>query len=558
MRQKTSIDLPFPKLGLIESTARREQPELSAYNVQNMRAFSPLSGRSRGAQRAGIGKWSSAQIAGASGRIQCLNHVVTIQASTEAQSSMQIRSTTAIAVNAGKIRKFTKTASLTPTGVSDPDLLATAPFIMSEVMNQKVYFCDGTNYKKYDPATGTNGTVSAWTAATAGTIPANGADKPRLMATWNNRMVLSGIKSDPQNLFLSARGDPENWDYNPTPNVASQAVAFGTTEDLAKLPEPVMALMPYNNDVMFVGLDHSIYAISGDPMMGGQVDLVSDITGVAFGRSWCKSPEGHLYFFGSRGGVYRMSPGSIPERITANRFEKRLASIDLDQHYVQLVWDDEAVGVRVFVTNLASYPSENFFYDVRNDGWFRDVFDNKDHQPCAVHVFDGDDPGDRVIWFGGQDGYVRYPSAQWSSDDGTAIDSFVVFGPVQSEGGNVPFVVSELQAILDDVSDSVEWELAVGNSAEDAVFNAGGHVLQEDGGRILLEDGLGYWLLEGAFSQGNATGTFSPTRSYIANPRRRGFAAYVKVGNSTLDEKWEMEYVRMVLSLVPTSKRRRL
>jgi len=200
MRQQTAIDLPFPRLGLIESTARREQPELSAYDLKNVRYYSPTSGRGRGAQRAGSGKWSSAQIAGASGRIQNLNHVVTIQGSTEAQTSMQIRTTYPVAVMAGKIRLFSTTASLTPTGVSDPDLLATAPFIMSEVMNQIVYFADGAGYFQYDPSTGSNGTVSAWTAS-AGTIPANGADKPRLMCTWNNRMILSGIKSDPQNIF---------------------------------------------------------------------------------------------------------------------------------------------------------------------------------------------------------------------------------------------------------------------------------------------------------------------------------------------------------------------
>lgn len=557
MRQKTQIDIPFPRLGLIESTALREQPELSTLDVQNMRAFSPFSGRSRGSQRSGIGKWCTAQIAGSSGRIQCLNHVVTIQASTESQLAMQVRAVTPIAVIDGKVRTFDATQSLTPTGVSDPDLLATAPFIQSVVYGQKVYFCDGTKYVKYDPATGANGTVSAWSAATAGTIPANGADVCRLIATWNNRVVMSGIKSDPQVIFMSAMGDAENWDYAPSPQVVTQAVAFGTTEDTATLPEPVMSLMPYSSDVMFVGLDHSIYAISGDVMMGGQVDLISDITGTAFGDCWCRSPEGHLYFFGSRGGVFRMVPGSQPERITATRFERRMAGIDLNTHYVRLVWDDEEIGVRVFVTSLAGRITDNYFYDVRNDAWFRDVYGNQNHNPVAVHVYDGDDPDDRTLWLGGQDGYVRYASTRFTSDDGTAIDSHVVLGPLQSEGGNIPFVVTELQGILDSTSSNVTWELGVGNSAEDVSFNSGGYLLLPDGGRIILEDGSGYLLLENT-SATNLTGTLSPTRSYVANPRRRGMAAYIKLSNETLDEAWEMEYVRVSLSVVTSSKRRRL
>jgi hypothetical protein len=553
VRQTTSIDIPFPRLGLIESTARREQPELSAYDVKNMRYYSPTSGRGRGAQRSGLGKWSSAQIAGASGRIQNLNHVVTIQASTEAQGSMQIRTTYPVAVMAGKVRLFSSSASLTPTGVSDPDLLATAPFIMSEVMNQKVWFCDGTNYRKYDPVTGSNGTVSAWTAATAGTIPANGADVARLMCTWNNRMVLSGIKSDPQNIFMSAKGDPENFDYNPTPNVATQAVAYGTTKDLTKLPEPVMSLMPFNKDIMFIGGDHSIYVQSGDPMLGGIVELVSDITGTAFGPCWCKDPIGNIYFFGSRGGVYRIPPGGVPERITANRFEHRLANINLDTNLVSLAWNDEAIGVEVYVTNLAGRPSEHYFYDQRSDAWFRDVFDNDNHNPCAVHVFDGDDVGDRVTWIGGQDGYVRYKDRQFNNDDGTAIDSFVVIGPVQSEGGNVPFIVTAVQGILPGGSSDAYWELSTDIAATAARINVGGFLLQETGDKILLEDLSGFILLD-ADTTYNETGTFTALSRIIANPMRSGYAAYLLVGNNTLGERWEMEYVRMTLSVAPTSR----
>ena len=134
MRQRTTLDLPFPKLGLIESTALREQPELSCLDIQNMRAWSPTTGRSRGAQGAGYGKWCSAQIDGTNGRIQCLNHAVTIQASTEDQAAMQIRTTTPVAVLAGNIRSFSTTASLTPAGVAGPRLFATRPLLLSAVL----------------------------------------------------------------------------------------------------------------------------------------------------------------------------------------------------------------------------------------------------------------------------------------------------------------------------------------------------------------------------------------------------------------------------------------
>lgn len=556
MPQRTTLEIPFPKLGLIESSALREQPAESCIDVQNMRVFSPLSGRARGAQRAGLGKWCSAQIGGASGRIQCLNHVTTIVTNTVAQTAMNVRTVTPVAVQAGKIRTFNATQSLSPTGVSDPDLLATAPFIQSAVFAQKVYFCDGANYRKYDPSTGSNGTVSAWTAATAGTIPANGADVCRLIVGWNNRLVMSGIESDPQNIFFSAWGDAENWDYAPADPVSTQAVALGTTEGLSKLPEPVMSLMPsHNQDLLYVGGDHSIYVIAGDPMLGGTVERVSNITGTAFGSAWCNTPRGNLYFFGSRGGVYRMAPGAVPERITANRIEKRLQNIDLDAHFVQLVWDDEEIGVRVVVFSLTGNVTDCFFYCERSDSWMRDVYDDANHIPAAIHVYDGDDPEDRVIWYGGQDGYVRYHSPAFYDDDGTVIDSYVVLGPIQIEGGNMPFIVSDLQALLASGSDPVAWELAIADDAAAVEFNSGGYWLRESGGRWMLEDGSGFWLLEGS-STTNPTGTFTATRSYVANPRRRGYTAYVRLRNSTAGQRWEMEYLRAALSASPTSKRR--
>ena len=76
---------------------------------------------------------------------------------------------------------------------------------------QKVWFADGTNWCYYDPTTNA---VSTWTA-NFGALPGviGSLNTPRLICTWRGRTVLSGLIDDPENWFMSAVGDPTDWDY---------------------------------------------------------------------------------------------------------------------------------------------------------------------------------------------------------------------------------------------------------------------------------------------------------------------------------------------------------
>src|SRR5581483_8833081 len=132
---------------------------------------------------------------------------------------------------------------------------------------------------------------------------------PRLLCAWRNRMVLSGLPADPQDYFMSAAGDATDYDYNPAPSVETQAVA-GNLTPAGLVPDTVTALVPYSDDVLIFGCDSHVYQMTGDPMAGGRIDLVSDGTGMAWGNAWCKAPDGTVYFMGSRGRVYQMAPGS--------------------------------------------------------------------------------------------------------------------------------------------------------------------------------------------------------------------------------------------------------
>ena len=55
-RRKTRFDMPWPVNGLVDSVAYENQPRGSSVDLQNVRAYDPGTGRSRGAQRAGLAK----------------------------------------------------------------------------------------------------------------------------------------------------------------------------------------------------------------------------------------------------------------------------------------------------------------------------------------------------------------------------------------------------------------------------------------------------------------------------------------------------------------------
>ena len=525
------------------------QPEGTTADALNVRAFDVSSGRSRGAQRSGLSKYVSTVIVTGK-RVQDINHSVVISSAASSMTALGIRSVRGIAVCDGTVKKFTSsTVSALTSGGSA--LSSTAPVIFSAAFfGGDIYFADGASAKFYDQSADD---VAAWTAS-AGSLPKSGDNYPRLIETWRGRIVQSGIKTDPHNWFMSAVGDATDWDYAPTTETETQAVA-GNNSAAGQPPDTINTIIPYNDDVLIFGCDHSIWQLSGDPQAGGRLDLVSDVTGMAFGRPWCKSPEGNIYFYGSRGGVFVMTPSNAPQRLSVGRIEERLNRVDLNTTIVRMAWNDREMGVHVFLSRLDAMPCEHWFYDVRNDSWWRDRFTTVSMNPVAVHVIDGDDPNDRTILIGSENGYIRRLNSDVFTDDGDAIESYVLLGPVQIDGGNIPFVVSEIQGFLAAGSNDVDYVFYMGDAAEDVyAFIEGGYALSENG-KILLEDGSGSILLNS--SQVTPDGALSAVRSVVHYPRKRGYAAYLKVGNMQSTKWWAMESMRLAINAVGTSRGRR-
>jgi hypothetical protein len=466
MPRISPVRIPWPLRGINRNFGFQGQPGGTTPDALNVRSIDPVSGRSRGAQRAGLTRYLDGELT-ASSPIQCLDHA-TIAAGYTGATTLNTRTIYQVAVAAGNVALFTAGTTFTMAASGTGALSATAPVIHSAELFGKVYFADGTSQKLWDAATNA---VQAWTL-TAGTFPQSGANKPRGICMWRSRIVLWGLVGDDHNYFMSAVGLPLDFDYFPADVTQAIAVA-GNLSVAGRIGDVINCMIPASDELMIVGCDHSIWIIHGDPAAGGSATQLSTVTGMAFGAPYCIDAFGNVWFMGSRGGVYRMSSGGgIPERVTTDSIDDDLADLDLSTTLVKMAWDDRHQGVHLFLTQLDGDEATHFYLDTTNQGWWADRFASTDLDPTAVHVFDGDDPSDRVILLGCRDSRVRYIDLAAKHDDGHCIDSYVFLGPIRTNKPMTRVMLRELQGTLASESGQVGYDLLAGVSVEAAVTSA--------------------------------------------------------------------------------------
>jgi len=351
-------------------------------------------------------------------------------------TSGSVRTSTIVAVCNGIASKISLAGA--PTTITGGPIDANAQYIDSAVLFGKLFFLDGKDIWTYDPI---EDTIAVYESNSPGKF----LPRCKLLASWRGRLVGARPADNANNWFMSKLGDPFNCDLAPFTITEVQAV-LGSDSRAGIAPDAITSLIPYNDDLLIFGCDHSIHRMTGDPMAGGEFHLISDITGIAFGRAWAKDPEGVIYFFGSKGGVYRMLPGGLPQRMTLNRIERRLADIDLTTNRIEMAWSYDEDGLRVMVVPYGAGGThvEHYFWERKTDAWHVDDYGKvgtTSVQPTCLFVSDGDLPADRKLLFGCEDGRVRYHDRDALADDTEPINSFALMGPFvpDNEGMQVRF-----------------------------------------------------------------------------------------------------------------------
>lgn len=437
-----------------------------------------------------------------------------IRLCTVTQADGSSRSTFNYAICNGAVKHVTASAVNAVSGSAS--LNTTARWVSMAAGLNLVLITDGLNYYKIDVLTGTYGTVSAWTAS-VGEIP----KRARQVYIWGGMAVLIDFEHDPHQWALSTVGDFDDWDFFPIRTDIVGAV-LGSGSQAGLCPDIITTFVPFSDDLAFFGGDHTIQRMTGHPSDGGRFDLVTDITGMARGRSWCKSPSGTVYFVGSRGGFFAINPGSTPQEISVEPLSDRFRDLDIGSNKIQLLWNDKEKGVHVFVTPYSAGETTHYFWSAREDAWWPDRFTNTNHDPLAVWVFDGDSTNDRAILLGGRDGYVRKFDELARDDDGTAIDSWC-YMPVMA-GQHSELRLSNFRCVLGNSSDPVEFKLFAIDQPDFNLINT--DPLDPD-------SNVPPWI----------TKSIERGRNSNIRDRIRGNAVLVRVRNNDADERWSVETI---------------
>ena len=274
----------------------------------------------------------------------------------------------------------------------------------------------------------------------------------RIIKLYRGRVLMAGLVTDPQNWFMPVAGNPLDWDYGATPISATMAVA-GNNTDSGKCPDIITCLAPYSDDIMFIGGDHTLWMLRGDPAEKGRIDNISYQTGIAGPDAYTFDPNGIFYFFGA-GTLWRMAIGGVPEPLSRNRMDSTFGAISLVTNTIHLAWDNARHGLFIFVVPSVEGSTTHYYWDERTDSFWKLVFPDA-QGPTTVFAFDGDNPNDNALMLGGWDGYIRQIDSSATDDDGTAISSYVLYAPISVGGPTVNTRISSITAVLDTDSDDV-------------------------------------------------------------------------------------------------------
>jgi len=323
------------------------------------------------------------------------------------------------------------------------------------VRGPKIYAISETGIVCLDSLTG----VVDQVVASRGEIPAGAVAG----CFYRDRLVLIGADNV---VYASRQGDPTDWDYGADADDPGRAVAFQLA-DAQEHGVPPVALMPFEDRILFIGAVRSLWAIHGDPATG-VLRTVSRGVGIVGRTAWCVIQDSRagdslaqrgVAFLGDDG-LYMLSPeGAGPVPLSKTVLPQEFRS---DSAAVSLVFSPRERGIYVFLTPAAS-AGLHWFVDLVH-GAFWPMRLQRSHQPTVACLHDGD------VVLAGQDGHLRRVGGE--TDDGMPISSHVLFGPLRVGSVGAYGRILWLVAGMATGSGPVTWRIVVGQTAEDAARRA--------------------------------------------------------------------------------------
>ena len=404
---------------------------------------------------------------------------------------------------------------------------------------QKVYLVDGKNYRVYDP--GSNA-IADWNADGEVTLPGgdgttglNGTGtydenaRCSIIEVYNGRIVMAGKSDEPHNWFMSAIGDPLDWNLAET--IEQGGAVTGSSTTIGESSSAITALIPTSDDRLVVASSTSMHILTGDPAIPATqfISLSRDV-GIVGQNAGCYGPNKTVYFMGENG-LYTLQPNQYDvtqsSRISLGKLDSTISKINFATYHCRLVYEHGVHGIHVFLTPVTrnSDPLQHFFYDTRTES-FWEMECPSVVGPTASVDFNNLDPDSRKLLLGGYDGNVRMFDSVSKDDDGTKIDSHVWIGPLQI-GSDREAKLTQLIAVLDEQTDGLGYEIYAADTVEAAKA-----------------------------SEPIVSGEWSSGRNASARMRVRGSAIFVRLKSDAVALPWSIESLTATLAVAGKVRQR--
>lgn len=278
---------------------------------------------------------------------------------------------------------------------------------------------------------------------TSGTFPDGGSNIASLC--WG-RLFLNSI-THPHQWFCSRVNDPLDFLLVVDDVAAPQNSQTNTKAGL--VGDQLVALIPYKGNMQVFGCLNHMFVMRSDPARGGAFTTLSDATGIFSSSSYCWDDKDNLFFVGSDG-VYVLSSsdiinGSAPTNVTKEMVPKLLDDMALNRRTdrLSMAYDKNKYGIMVSAVQNDGAWKSIFWLDLRTGGVFPDNY-NASHLPTSLYFHNARKKSERVLLAGCQDGYIRTWDDAQKDDDGVAIGSKALIGPIVTQDIKRTVTVDEL------------------------------------------------------------------------------------------------------------------
>lgn len=339
------VPFVFPLKGKSQGWSRDAQPEGTTPDCLNVLPFD-LTSRMRGGARAGFAKANAGALGTSAPYIQAISEVDSINFVTT------LRQTFFAAFTQGTVYSGPNPATLTAADNLAMTNPAATGIYQTTQAQARLIFLDGVTVwqmiPSYDSSAGGYHAVYDYIgAAHGGTSPA--AYGYQCCCTYRGRLVLAnqGPTGNPQTWIMSRVLDTADWDVSKKDPAAAVS---GSSSTAGQVGEAITALIPYGDDLMLFGADHSLWLLSGDPAYGGIITPINRGVGVFGPNSWALDPDRNLYFVGT-GGFYRLQRAGYQIQSLSNQvLDDYFNALVRGTHLVRCEWDREKHGCWIFVT----------------------------------------------------------------------------------------------------------------------------------------------------------------------------------------------------------------